>query len=357
MNKLAVTLLFVILLQACSNSKESKKASLPESNGQLQEMVVVSDSKNQDSAFKELIKSVYGKSIEGFPPPFEPTFKVLITDEKFFKGYFRSHHNIVVLLTEDNLEVMQPLYGASNEDKIQEIISNTEALGLKQKNLWAQNQNVFYVTAKDQEAMKQKLQSRSHELLEVVLNQEKASGTRKLYTTSSSKDSFFIKSLQNKGYGIRKPKSYRVAVNKNNFTWLRKSPAGKELEYGMLMFDVPYTNENQLKTDSLLSIRNRFTKKHIPGEFEDSYMGYSDVIIPQRKQVSYDGYYCIQLKGWFDMVNDYMGGPSLIKTIVDHKNGKLIFVEGFVFHPNERKAKHVRELEIIMNSLKINDKS
>ncbi len=355
MKLFAKTLLLMFALQACDETKESRIASLPDSGGQLAEIVVISDNKTLDSSYKELIKSVFGKTIEGFPPPYEPTFKVLITDETFFKGYFKTHHNIIVLLTGENLEDMQRIYGQVNTPKIKDIIANSEALGLKQQELWAQNQNVFYITAPSKQAMELKLKERSKELLEVALAQERLSGKRKLFTEPRSRDSFYVNALRDQGYAIRKPNSYRVAMNKPNFKWLRKSPASKELEFDILLFESPYTNENQLHTDSLLAVRNAFTKKYIPGEYEGSYMKYSDVIIPFRKQVNYKNKYSIELKGWWDMHGDYMGGPSFIKAVVDHKKGKIIYVEGFLFHPNEKKAKQMRELEMIMNTLVIND--
>ncbi|NNJ56834.1 MAG: DUF4837 family protein, partial [Bacteroidia bacterium] len=351
MKLLAKTLLLVIVLQACTETKESRISSLPESGGELAEIVVISDNKTLDSSYKVLIKKVFGKEIEGYPPPYEPTFKVLTTDETFFRGYFKTHHNIIVLLTGDNLEEMKGIYGEVNTQKIKDIIGNSEALGLKQKELWAQNQNVFYVTAPTKEAMETKLSERSNELLEVALSHERLSGKRKLFTNSSKRDSFYVKTLRENGYAIRKPASYRVAMDEPKFKWLRKSPASKELEFDIILFESPYTNENQLHTDSLLAVRNKFTKKYIPGEYDGSYMKYSDVIIPNRKQVNYKNKYSIELKGWWDMHGDYMGGPSFIKAIVDHKKGRIVYVEGFLFHPNEKKAKQMRELEMIMNTV------
>ncbi|MBT8327806.1 MAG: DUF4837 family protein, partial [Bacteroidia bacterium] len=93
MKLLAKTLLLVIVLQACTETKESRISSLPESGGELAEIVVISDNKTLDSSYKVLIKKVFGKEIEGYPPPYEPTFKVLTTDETFFRGYFKTHHN------------------------------------------------------------------------------------------------------------------------------------------------------------------------------------------------------------------------------------------------------------------------
>ena len=48
-----------------------------------------------------------------------------------------------------------------------------------------------------------------------------------------------------------------------------------------------------------------------------------------------------------------MGGPSHMKIVVDESKSRIIFVEGFLFYPNESKAESMRELSILINTLTI----
>jgi hypothetical protein len=48
-----------------------------------------------------------------------------------------------------------------------------------------------------------------------------------------------------------------------------------------------------------------------------------------------------------------MGGPSHLKIVVDENRNRIIYVEGFLFYPNESKAASMRELSILINTLKI----
>ena len=354
MKQLATLLLFVQFTSACKETKESREALLPESAGQLAELVVITDKQSLDSNYKELIKSVFAQDLKGIPAPSEPQFKVLFTDETFFNGYFQSHQNIFVLVTNDNIEKLKKIIGEANIPKVKEVVNGSDdVLGFNRSNIWAQNQNVFYITGQSKEHIENKLAERKQDLLNLARGQEVKMAEKKFFIIREKADSFRAKSLNEKGYGLRKPQSYRVAIDKSDFAWLRKSPSDKEQEFGVLLFDVPYTSKNQLTTEGLIEIRNTFTKQYVPGELPGSYMKYSSVIKPSREEYNLAGKLAIEIRGWWDVAGDFMGGPSVLKAVVDEKKNRIVFAEGFLFFPNEDKARSLRELELILNTLTV----
>lgn len=348
-------ILLTVLASACKLTPEEKKALLPLSSGRLAEIVVVSDSKNLDSTYKAKITAAFSQPMEGHPPPGEPMFKVLFTDESFFKGYFQNHHNVFVLLTPDGADKLKGILNNNTIDRLVNVIKETPSnFGVKQKDIYAQNQNIFWLTAPDRDAMLEKLKSQNKEILDVALEQENASGKRQLLGEERpGDDRFYQKSLADRGFGIRKPKTYRVAIDKPDFVWLRKSPPEKELELGLLLFETPYTSKADLTTENLLRVRNEYVKKYIPGEIEGSYMKYSTAFKPIATVQNFKDKYGIQIRGWWDVEGDFMGGPSYIRAVVDEVNNRIVFAEGFLFYPNEDKAVQMRELEILVNTLSI----
>ena len=269
MKQLTVIFISILLFSACKETKESREALLPESAGQLAEIVVITDKASLDSSYKVAIETVFAEELNGLPSPAEPHFKILYTDETFFKGYFQSHQNIFVLVTNDNVEKLKKIIGEANIKKVREVLNGPiEVLGFNRNNVWAQNQNVFYVTGKTQEDILAKLKNRKNDLLSLAHANEVKMAETKFFITSAKADSFRANSLAQKGYAVRKPKSYRVAIDKLDFTWLRKSPSDKEQDFGILLFDVPYTSKSQLTTQSLIDIRNTFTKQYVPGTIE-----------------------------------------------------------------------------------------
>ena len=348
-------IIFTLLLSACKLTPEEKRDMLPLSSGNLTEIVVVTDSRNLDSTLKEQVIATFSKPLEGHPPPGEPMFKVLFTDESFFKGYFQNHHNIFVLLTPDGAEGLKDILNPATIDKMVKVIAdNPTNFGVKQKDIYAKNQNIFWLTAPSRKTMLHKLEQEKNDIVQVALDQENASGKRKLLGEErASQDKFYQKSILDRGFGIRKPKTYRVAIDKPDFVWLRKSPPDKELELGLLLFESKYTSKEDITTENLIKVRNAYVKKNIPGEIEDSYMKYSSAMPPVTKIQNFKGKYGVQIRGWWDVEGDFMGGPSYIRAVVDEANSRIVFAEGFLFYPNEDKALEMRELEILVNTLSI----
>jgi hypothetical protein len=51
-----------------------------------------------------------------------------------------------------------------------------------------------------------------------------------------------------------------------------------------------------------------------------------------------------------------MGGPFLNYIVKDTLNNRMIFLDGFVFSPSQRKRDNIIELQSIVSSLKIYNK-
>lgn len=349
------TLLLFVILQGCDSSPEDRKSLLPLSVGQVTELIVVTDSKSTDSTYKSLITSVFSKSVEGQPPPGEPMFNIRFTDESFLKGYFKNHHNIFVFLNVDRAEYLKKILNPKTIDRMVEIKKkNGETFGILQEDIYSQNQNIFYVLADNKEEMLDKIQENKEEILQLALKHENITGKVKLLgRTRVKQDAFYQKCIKEKGFGIRKPKTYRVAIDNEDFVWMRKSSTTSELEQGLLLYETPYTSEDDLTTENLIKARNKWVKQYIPGEIEGSYMKYSDVFPPIRKDQDFKEKYGVEIRGWWDVQGDYMGGPSYIRAVVDESRGRIVFAEGFLFYPNEDSGRYLRELEILVNTLSI----
>lgn len=352
MRSYLVLLHLIILLASCSSPEKRDKLK-PESVGKLSELVVLSNS--YDEEYKIAINNVFQKKLDGFPPPGENSFKILFADPSFFKGYFKKHHNIFVLLIKDQISELSNVIDISILNSVQEIDqTKPNLLGIKQANLFAKNQNIFFVIADNKKDMMKKLSENNNRFLKIALNHESISGKEKLLgSINSSSDPFIQRSLTNFNYGIRKPKSYRIAIENEEFTWLRKVSNVKEQQFGIMMFESKYRDSNDLRLDSILKVRNYYTKKYIPGEIKNSYMKYSSAINPVMKKSNYNGNYSADIYGWWDVYGDFMGGPSHLKIVVDESKSRIIYVEGFLFYPNEAKAESMRELSILINTLTI----
>tara|TARA_B100001059_G_scaffold179964_1_gene180683 strand:- start:3239 stop:4297 length:1059 start_codon:yes stop_codon:yes gene_type:complete len=350
--KFYVSFLYILVITSCS-TPEKRENLKPQSVGKLAEIVVLSNF--NDTTFKSLIYQIFQKPLDGYPPPGEKNFKTILTNPSFFKGYFKKHHNIFVIVTSDQLTDLEKVIDVSILNSIIKVHqSKPNIIGINQVDLFAKNQSLFFIVAQNRNKLMAKLLKNSDQLLSLAKNQEAITGENKLLGNRNiSNDAFAIRSLNEKYYSIRKPKSYRIAIENNEFVWLRKVSSVKEQQFGIIMFESPYTDSTNLSLDSILKIRNYFTKKYIPGEVANSYMKYASAIKPVMKKSSFTGLYSADIHGWWDVYGDFMGGPYHLKIVVDENRNRIIYVEGFLFYPNESKAASMRELGILINTLKI----
>lgn len=339
------------LLNACVTDPE-KELLKPESTGKLAEIILMTN-KQYAAEYKNLLTPIFNTPIPGFPPPGEPSFKVQYTDESFFKGYFKKHHNIFVFITKDKMELFEPIFGkAILTSLLKNYQKNPDLIGIKQHNLFAKNQTVFFVLSEDKNSMIRKIEESNDQFLNIALKHENKSGAQKLFGTGKRyTDAFSKRMLKEKYFTVQRPSTYRIAIENDDFVWLRKVSSVKEQQFGILMFETKYKDTSDLSLQTILAVRNSYTKKYIPGEIKGSYMKFSSAIEPIYRVSKLDRRYTIDINGWWDVQGDFMGGPSHIRVILDEKRNRLIYVEGFLFYPNEAKATSMREIDQILNSI------
>jgi len=63
------------------------------------------------------------------------------------------------------------------------------------------------------------------------------------------------------------------------------------------------------------------------------------------------GSYAVEVRGVWDLVNDFMGGPFIGYLIHDKSTNQLLYVEGFVHAPSTTKRKFMERIEHILRNL------
>ncbi len=68
----------------------------------------------------------------------------------------------------------------------------------------------------------------------------------------------------------------------------------------------------------------------------------------------YDGiHYALLIRGLWTAENDFMGGPFVLNVVLDEKNSRIIYMMGYVYAPDGKKRNMLRQVESIVNSMKI----
>ncbi|MBQ4278647.1 MAG: DUF4837 family protein [Rikenellaceae bacterium] len=157
--------------------------------------------------------------------------------------------------------------------------------------------------------------------------------------------------IQNKfGFRINIPKGYTQKYDGDDMMWLSyELPLGS---VNLLIYTNPYSGKDDFTLDSLRSRRNRFAAR-IPGPSRGSYLTTSPVFDPEVQYVQINGRSWAEMRGFWDVEGDFMGGPFVsYSTMVD---GRVITIDGFVFNPKLDgrlgKRNYIRQIENIMYSV------
>lgn len=321
--------------------------------GRFAELSVIVPRAYTDSTFKNHLNACFGFSVDGLPYGGEPAFKLFVTDETYLKGYFILHHQVVMIVPQDALgayeKVLEPeLFSAIK----QASLSGKRAIRLR--DVWSQPQYVQVLLAKNRAEMENLLQSGSMSIRNAVIEAERSTGSQRLFRKAPDMDTFYSERLKDRFYAIRKKNAMRVAFKNSHFVWLREQ--NKRYDLGICMYHLPFSGEDQLKQDSLIAIRNRYLGAVIQGQLPGSAMTTS---FPAEVNTSYrefglKGIKAIEIRGWWELKNDFMGGPFVMYAIPDVKRNRLIILEGNVYAPNEPKIREIRELEVILHTFVLN---
>ena len=150
---------------------------------------------------------------------------------------------------------------------------------------------------------------------------------------------------------IKVPKGYVLAKQTDDFLWARyEYPTASQ---GFFVYSYPYEGPESLSLDALIKARNRFAAL-IPGPSDGSYMITSDAFEPGYRLFRLEGRLWCELRGFWDVEGDFMGGPFVSYTTVDTETNRIFTLDGYVYAPDlnkPRKRNYIRGIEHLLYTI------
>lgn len=325
---LSAALLSVLILFAACN--QDKKPHIPESLGTPSEIVMVSESNLWSSSAGDSIRAFFEGPVPGLPQP-EAFYKLIQVKEDGFISILKIHRNVFIITIDSSLQ--------------------KPALEMLQ-NVWSKPQRVVKIASPTVEGIKETFEENKDKILNLYDNAE-MDRLQKLY--SKSKDIEAITAIEKKfGFSLNIPADYFVAIEKDNFIWLRRET---NLEsQGILIYAYPYTDTVAFNSRKIQSVRNQFTQLYVPGPSDSSFMAIADEYIePIARSVSLKNQPATELRGLWEVRKDFMGGPFVSYTFVDEKNNMVVTIDGYVYAPGINKLAMLKQVQSILLSFKYID--
>ncbi len=315
-----VIILFLILLLASCASDERV---IPNSSGKSSEMLVVIDRQHWDGTIGEGIRVFFGQDMDGLPQP-EPLFNFYTISEPDFSSLFQSHRNIFIAS-------IRP--------------EHTTPYIETKRDLWARPQRVIKINAGSDTAFLRLFNDHKNAFLRLYEQAERERIQRAYRSVSDHRVRNQV--VENFGFSLVIPSGYFVAKKHPDFMWIRRETL--EISQAILIYSFDYKDTTDFNMSNILSMRNIFTQRHVPGTFDGTYMTVAgDFIWPVSQRIDFNGRFAVETRGLWEVKGDFMGGPFINYAFVDESGSRIIVLDGYVYAPRDRKRDLVRQLEAIL---------
>lgn len=323
--KYALLALSCTLLLASCNENKRKKALLPNISGKAGEVIVVIDRTEWEGAMGVILRDSLAQDCP-FLPQREPMYNLVDVIPSGFTTMFQMHRNIIIV-------------------NINNAVTEPGVVYLSDK--WAKPQCVIQISAIDTASAVQLFIENCSKIMATLQTAER---DRAIANARKYEEKSFVPVVNNLlGASVNFPTGYRLKKNTSDFLWITYEP--QQIQQSVLLFKYPVReNENMMSKESIIKNTNAILKDNVPGMFDNSYMILSTFANPSIEYLKYKGKDFAELRGFWEVQNDFMGGPY-VQHVYYSKDGKeMISLLGFVYAPKCDKRLYLRQVESIIYS-------
>jgi len=319
-----INLLLALVVSAIFTSCSGGPQLMPNISGKAGEVVIAINKGEWESDPGIAIRSAL--AIEHpFLPQSEPLFNLVNIPENAFTSIFQTHRNLIILKIIPELK----------ESKI-----------VIQENVWAAPQIVVTVSAPTSQEAAAVINKECDRLTNALLQAER---NRNIQNAKKYEEKA-LRAIVTPIFGGSPlfPKGYNLRKETEDFIWI--SYETNKTNQGILVYRYPYKDSTDFLLENLIIKRNDILQKNVPGELENTYMTTNMLAEPGLRWVRYNKRDFIELRGLWEVQNDFMGGPFVDHIFLDKEKKNIIVLEAFVYAPSYDKRNYLRQVESIIYS-------
>ena len=314
----------LIAMVSCSESKR-KQALLPNISGKAGEVIVVIDKGQWEGAVGTTLRDTLACECP-FLPQREPLYTLVNVAPGGFGQMFQVHRNIIIVNISSDV---------------------TEPGVIYRTDVWARPQCVIRINAADSETAVQLIKENSNRMritLEQAERDRLIANARKYEELSLSP---VVTSMV--GGSPHFPAGYKLMKKTDDFIWI--SYVTEFTTQGIFIYKYPVVEgEDMMSLESFLAENNKVLKENVPGMFDNTYMMPSTFATPSIEYLKYKGRDFAQVRGFWEVYNDFMGGPFVAHAFYSPDGKEMIVLEAFVYAPRYDKRQYLRQVESVIYS-------
>jgi len=350
----AIKILFLaiasILLVSCDEeSLGVKNSSKPKAKGSIGEIVLAIDSTKWAGPVGDELREIFEADLPGMIRS-EAMFKVHRVDPRAMTRMLKMYTNLIYVTTfDDKRGGSQVINAQFSKESKEKAAADKSIYSLRMEDEYAQGQEVLYLFGNTEEELIANLRKNKDKLQNLFEVRERGRLGKALLARKNSAAQH--EGRINLGIEIMPPVSYQIAKSEKSFLWLRQpTPNENRPDISIFYYEQDYNNEEQTFSENILKLRDSVASKYIFGDPEDpqSYMTSEKQIPPSFRNMVINDNFTVEIRGTWKTNNLSMGGTYLGYLMIDEKKGKLYYMEGFVFFPNEVHRDALREIQTIL---------
>ena len=313
-----------ISLISCSEAKR-KQALLPNISGKAGEVIVVIDKGQWEGAVGTTLRDSLACDCP-FLPQKEPLYTLVDLAPSGFTQMFQLHRNIIIVNIKPDV---------------------TEPGILYRSDVWARPQCVIRINAADSDSAVQIIKENSKKIITYL---EQAERDRVIANAKKYEElSISPVVTEMAGGSPHFPSGYKIKKKTNDFIWIEYNP--QYVTQGVFIYKYPVAEgEQMMDLDNILRNSNEVMKNNVPGMFDNTYMMISDFARPSIEYKKYKGLEFAEIRGFWEVYNDFMGGPFVSHVFYSQDGTEVIVLQGFVYAPKYDKRHYLRQVESILYS-------
>ena len=319
-----ISAFIALFVAAVSCSSGKQKALLPNVSGKAGEVIIAMDKDNWEGDLGNEVRYVLGGDTPYLAQK-EPLFNLVNVSPTGFADLFRVHRNIVIFSTDSSLQEGKVVYRAD---------------------LWARPQCVIEVSAPDSQTLLNLFRENSDNISGGL---EQAERDRIIANAKLYEEYGIAEAVRGKISGSPHfPSGYKLRKMTDDFIWIADDK--QYSTQGVFIYWYPAEEKENFSKENILAHRNAFMKANVPGMFDNTWMTTSTFIEPTVEFISFRGRQFAQTRGFWEVQNDFMGGPFVSHSFYSRDGKDIIVVEAWVYAPKYDKRQLLRQVESVIYS-------
>ncbi|MCR5560777.1 MAG: DUF4837 family protein [Bacteroidales bacterium] len=143
------------------------------------------------------------------------------------------------------------------------------------------------------------------------------------------------------------PTGYVLKKKTSDFVWI-----ADEKQYtnqAVLIYSYP-AEADPFTLKKIIAHRNAIMQANVPGMFENTWMTTGEYPAPGIEYLKYRGRDFAQVRGWWEVKNDFMAGPFVSHSFYSRDGSRIIVAEAFLYAPKYDKRQYLRQVESLLYS-------